>query len=108
LSKSKQATEGRKLCTPQNALRWGKQSLLNCKTCRQAAATDSTDTQHNTSDGEAISGLHYKHYRKLAMAHQQSISAIYGPLATKHSASQLPCPLLLRAQGFSESNFRLF
>jgi hypothetical protein len=76
-SKSKQATEGRKLCT-QNALRWGKtiDTAENCKTCRQAATTDSTDTQQKTSDGEAISGLHYKQYRKLAMAHQQSISAI--------------------------------
>jgi hypothetical protein len=49
----------------------------NCKTCRQAATTDSSDTQTERKwDGEAISGLRYKQYRKLAMAHHQSISAI--------------------------------
>jgi hypothetical protein len=59
-------------------LRWGKtiETAENCKTYRQAATTDSTDTQQKTTDGEAISGLHYKQYHKLAMAHQQSISAI--------------------------------
>jgi hypothetical protein len=49
LSKSKKATEGRKLCT-QNALRWGKQSTLLkiARLAGKAAATDSTDDTYTT------------------------------------------------------------
>jgi hypothetical protein len=50
----------------------------NCKTCRQKLLQPilPIHSQQNTNDGETNSGLHYKQYRKLAMAHQQSISAI--------------------------------